>query len=108
MRISEGGGNDLRKNRRHNAVQIRRARSQPDQREHVGTAIYERSPEALKKRPSAPQHNGSGKDEVDPIARRRRERKPKPLPKHPEHPHPPPTPPTHPTSPPPAVIFRIH
>src|SRR5260370_19996947 len=86
MRISEGGGNDLRKNRRHNAVQIRRARSQPDQSEHVGTAIYERSPEALKKRPSAPQHNGSGRDELDPIARRRRERKTKRLTQNREQP----------------------
>ena len=64
---------NLWERRGHNAVEIRGARPQADQRKHVWAAVNKRCPKTLKKRPTTPQHDRRGEDEFDPVAERGRE-----------------------------------
>ena len=56
------------------AVEVGRARSQGDQREHVEVARAQRGPAAHEEGPAAPEHDGSGESELSPEQHSRRER----------------------------------
>ena len=56
---AEGCGKNLREQDRDQAVPVGHASAHGDQGEHICAAIHDRRPAALKKRPSAPEHNGS-------------------------------------------------
>src|SRR5262249_11126796 len=59
------GWENRRRNRCDRTVEIGHARAKTDQREHVRTAVYQRPPEALEERPSAPQDYGGGEKKLE-------------------------------------------
>ena len=60
------GGKKPGEERRHDAVDVGRARPERDQREHVEAPVHERGPAALEERPAAPEHDGRREHELDP------------------------------------------
>jgi hypothetical protein len=60
-------GNTPGRHGRHDAVQVRGADADADEREHVGALVHERLPHALEKRPAAPEDHGRRKREADPV-----------------------------------------
>ena len=63
---AERPGKDCWEQGSHQAVRIRHARAHGDEREHIGGALDDRSPPALKERRTSPEHDGSGQDEFEP------------------------------------------
>ena len=59
--------------RRNDAVKIRDAGAERDQREHVEAAVAQRGPAALKKRPAAPQHGWCCERQLQPRQGARRQ-----------------------------------
>ena len=57
---------EIRRERRDQAVDIRRPCSQRDQAEHVQAAVHDRCPAALEEGPAGPQDDGRRKDELNP------------------------------------------
>jgi hypothetical protein len=81
-RAPEGDGKDLREQRRRNAVQIRRSRSEPDEREHIGAAMDERTPESFEEWPAAPKNYGCGQQQFDAVFQAGCQIESRALPKH--------------------------
>ena len=54
------------------AVHVRRADADGDQREHIEASIDDRLPAALEERPTAPEHDRRGEDELKPREQTRR------------------------------------
>ena len=71
VHFAERGREDLREDRRGNAVEKRSAGAEADQREHIGAAMNERGPETLEERPASPEHNRRREQQLDPVARGR-------------------------------------
>ena len=67
---TEGDWKNLREDRGHDAVEIRGAGAEADQREHVRAAVNQRGPKTLEERPAAPEDDGRGEDEFNPVAKR--------------------------------------
>src|SRR6185436_4202128 len=61
------------KKRRRHAVNERGADADGDEREHIETAVDNRRPTALKKRPAAPKHYRRGENQLNPIEHVRRD-----------------------------------
>ena len=62
--LAERGREELRRQRGHRAVEIRRAHADPDEREHVEIPAPERRPHALEERPSTPEDHRRGQAEL--------------------------------------------
>ncbi len=95
------------KNRRRNTFQIRRASSQSNQREHIRTAIHNRTPKSPKKRLPAPQRHRRRQNKFNPPYHRHRNPKTKSLAKHSQQQHRQTQGRTHPKPQPHRSIFRI-
>ena len=54
VHVAKRSWENLREERSHEAIEIRCACAEADQREHIEAAKDERGPEALEKRPAAP------------------------------------------------------
>ena len=63
---AERGGEDPRRQRRDDAVDIGDAGAERDQREHVEPAVRDRGQAALEERPAAPQHGRRAEDQLQP------------------------------------------
>ncbi len=85
VHIAERCGKNVREDGGDYAVEICGAGAQADQREHVGSAIDKRGPEALKERPTAPKHDRSGEHEFDPVKRSGRDVQAERLTEHRKH-----------------------
>ena len=57
---------------RDQAVDVRDADAQPDEREHVQAAVDDRLPGAHEERPAAPEHDRRGEGQLHPAKRGRR------------------------------------